>query len=86
MCVRYVTKEIMTTNRPSVSSITHKAEMLYCNLDEIVWQFPTFNRSDGQVDRASASEAADAGSIPVLGQAVDVRKLAFIASLLGVHR
>ena len=42
-------------------------------------------RSDGVVDRASASEAVDAGSIPVSGQAEDFRKLAFTASLLGVQ-
>ena len=42
-------------------------------------------RTDGPVDRASASEAADAGSIPVSGQAEDFRKLAFTASLLGVQ-
>ena len=40
----------------------------------------SFNISDGQVDRTSASEAVDAGSIPVSGQAEDFRKLAFTAS------
>ena len=43
------------------------------------------HRSDGVVDRASASEAVGAGSIPVSGQANDFRKLAFTASLLGVQ-
>ena len=43
------------------------------------------HRSDGQVDRTSASEAVDAGSIPVSGQAKDFRKSAFTASLLGVQ-
>ena len=42
-------------------------------------------RSDGQVDRASASEAVATGSIPVSGQAEDVKKMAFTASLLGVQ-
>ena len=42
-------------------------------------------RSDSKVDRTSASEAVDAGSIPVLGQAKDFRKLAFTASPLGVQ-
>ena len=45
----------------------------------------SINRSDGVVDGASASEAVDAGSIPVSGQAEDFRKLAFTASLLGVQ-
>ena len=44
-----------------------------------------FNRSDGVVDRASASEEVDAGSLPVSGKAEDLRKLAFTASLLGVQ-
>ena len=44
-----------------------------------------FDQSDDVVDRASASEAVDAGSIPVSGQAEDFRKLAFTASLLGVQ-
>ena len=43
------------------------------------------DRSDGVVDRASASEAVDAGSIIVSGQAEDFRKLAFTASLPGVQ-
>ena len=43
------------------------------------------NRSDGQVNRASASEAVDAGSIPVSGLAEGFRKLAFTASLLGIQ-
>ena len=41
--------------------------------------------SDGQVDRAFASEAVGAGSIPVPGQAENFRKLAFTASVLGVQ-
>ena len=43
------------------------------------------NQSDGVVNRASASEAVDTGSIPLLGQAEDFRKLALTASLLGVE-
>ena len=43
------------------------------------------NRSDGVVDRAFVSDAVYAGSIPVLGQAEDFRKLAITASLLGVQ-
>ena len=46
---------------------------------------PKDNRSDGIVDRASASEAVDAGLIPVFAQAKDFRKQAFTASLLGVQ-
>ena len=47
--------------------------------------FAVLTITDGQVDRASASEAVDAGSIPVSGQAEDFRKSAFTASLLGVQ-
>ena len=43
------------------------------------------NRSDGVVNRASASKAVDAGSIPVSGQTEDFRRLAFTAFLLGVQ-
>ena len=43
------------------------------------------NRSDGVVDRASASEAVYEGWIPVSGQAEYFRKLAFTACLLGVQ-
>ena len=42
-------------------------------------------QSDGVVDRASASEAVDADSSPMSGQAKDLRKLAFTASLLGIQ-
>ena len=42
--------------------------------------------SDGVVDRASAAEAVDAGSIPVSGQVEDFRKLVFTASLLRVQQ
>ena len=43
-------------------------------------------RSDDEVNKASASEAVDTGSISMSGQAEDFRKLAFTASLRGVQR
>ena len=42
-------------------------------------------RSDGKVDRTSASKAANFGSVPVSVQAEDLKKMVFTASLLGVQ-
>ena len=43
------------------------------------------SRSDGQVDRTSASDSVGLGLIPESRQAKDFRKLAFTAYLLGVQ-
>ena len=50
------------------------------------WYFFCINGTDQMVDRTSASDTVDSGSIHESSQAEDFRKLSFRASLFGVHR